>query len=157
MSGGEIRPESSSPNPHPALSGTVLEIGAGTGMWAEKLAGFPGVAKVYGVEPNLESAAKLRQLVKEKGLEGKYVVVPTGIEDRKGMAEAGLELGSVDCIVSVLCLCSIPEPDRNIKRLYGYLKPGGRWYAYEHVKIGMEYPWGIRMYQGEYFWALRLL
>jgi SAM-dependent methyltransferase len=148
ISNAQIVP-SSSANPHPPLSGTVLEIGAGTGMWAAKLASFPGVTKVYGVEPNLESAARLRQLIKQKGLEGKYVVVPTGIEDTEGMAEAGLELGSVDCIVTVLCLCSIPEPAQNIKRLYGYLKPGGRWYSYDHVRIGREYPWGIRAYQCE--------
>ena len=49
--------------------------------------------------------------------------------------ETGVQKGSVDAIVSLLCLCSIPEPDRNIKELHSYLKPGGRWYLYEHVAI----------------------
>lgn len=33
---------------------------------------------------------------------------------------------SVDCIVSILCLCSIPEPEKNITKLYELLKKGGR-------------------------------
>jgi hypothetical protein len=49
----------------------------------------------------------------------------------------------------VMCLCSIPEPRRNMAQLYGYLKPGGRWYVYEHVKCFREQGWGMRLYQGE--------
>jgi SAM-dependent methyltransferase len=105
---------------------------------------------VYGVEPNLESAARLRRLVAERGLGARYVVVPTGIEDAAGMRAAGVEAGGVDCIVSVLCLCSVPEPRENVRRLFGYLKPGGRWYAYEHTKVGGEFSAALRVYQGEY-------
>ena len=143
------------------VSGTVIEVGAGSGMWADVFAkvgssasegGRPGLrkrgtggggggeggglTKVYGVEPNATSAAALRQRVKDVGLEGVYEVVPVGIEslDDPTAWDGKIEPGSVDCIVCILCLCSIPEPEKNIKHLYKLLKPGGRWYVYEHVK-----------------------
>lgn len=41
---------------------------------------------------------------------------------------------SVDTIVSVLTLCSVPEPQKNISRLVrDVLKPGGQLLIYEHV------------------------
>jgi SAM-dependent methyltransferase len=87
---------------------------------------------VYGVEPNPISAATLSRRIDELGMQGRYEVLPYGIEDLK--TKANIQPGSVDCIVTVQCLCSIPEPDKNIRLLYEYLKPGGRWYVYEHVK-----------------------
>jgi hypothetical protein len=55
---------------------------------------------------------------------------------------------SVDCIVSILCLCSILEPEKNIAELYGLLKKGGLWYLYEHVRTrdGLF----MRLYQSEH-------
>ena len=92
-----------------------------------------GITKVYGIEPNTQSHSGLRQRANAAGLEGVYEILPVGIEDIA--EETGVQKGSVDAIVSLLCLCSIPEPDRNIKELHSYLKPGGRWYLYEHVAI----------------------
>lgn len=96
-----------------------------------------GIQKVYGVEPNPDSHAALSKRVQETGLEGVYEVLPVGIEAVNKAKVNGadtIEKGSVDCIVSILCLCSIPEPEKNIAELYGYLKEGGRWYLYEHVR-----------------------
>lgn len=66
-----------------------------------------------------------------------YEIVPVGIESIADPSkwDGKIEDGSVDCIVSVLCLCGIPEPEKNIKALYKSLKKGGRWYVYEHVKL----------------------
>lgn len=63
--------------------------------------------------------------MREVGLESVYEVVPVGIRD-VGKVAGGIRKESVDCIVSVLCLCSIPKPERNIAELYGYCKKGGR-------------------------------
>ncbi|KAK4670582.1 uncharacterized protein QC763_213050 [Podospora pseudopauciseta] len=121
------------PSPiHPPLSGTVLEIGPGSGMWLPTLSQIPSITKIYGVEPNEGNAASLRQTVKTAGLEGRYNVIPVGIEDLEAVAH--IEKGSVDSVMTVMCLCSIPEPQKNIKMLYEYLKPDGKWYVYEHVK-----------------------
>ncbi|KAH8171355.1 methyltransferase domain-containing protein [Sarocladium implicatum] len=94
------------------------------------------ITKIYGIEPNPQSYTALRQRVKDIGLSDVYEVVPVGIEDiTNPSAWAGkIEPGSVDCVVSVLCLCSIPDQEKNVRHLYDLLKPGGRWYVYEHVK-----------------------
>ena len=143
----------------PPVSGRVIEVGAGSGMWADVFAkialggekdqapdgdvrrrgGNPesGLTKIYGVEPNPQSAEALSKRVKEVGLEGIYEVIPVGIEslsDPNAWSGTTIEPGSIDCIVTVMCLCSIPDQQDNIKALYKLLKPGGRWYVYEHVK-----------------------
>ncbi|KAF5008831.1 hypothetical protein FDECE_4910 [Fusarium decemcellulare] len=139
------------------INGIVLEIGAGSGMWADVFAkvgggigvvgsgddevrrrkGGNGLTRVYGIEPNPQSAAALRRRVKDVGLEGVYEVVPVGIESINDPTawDGRIEPESVDCIVTILCLCSIPEPEKNIRMLYNSLKKGGRWYAYEHVRV----------------------
>lgn len=102
------------------------------------------VTRVYGVEPNTDIHGELRQRVRDAGLEGVYEVVPVGIEDLERSGK--VQKGSVDCIVTVLCLCTIPDPKYNIRELYDYLKPGGRWYVYEHVRCSNN--WGMILYQG---------
>ncbi|OAA63027.1 Methyltransferase type 11 [Cordyceps fumosorosea ARSEF 2679] len=143
------------------VSGVIMEIGAGSGMWMDVLAGFTPAAaasdgpaanlrkrkadepngggivtKIYGVEPNEISAASLRKRVTKLGLDGIYEVVPVGIEQvTDPTAWAGeIPEGSLDCIVCICCLCSIPDQEKNIQYLYKLLKPGGRWYIHEHVK-----------------------
>ncbi|KAL7939891.1 hypothetical protein V8C35DRAFT_288003 [Trichoderma chlorosporum] len=137
--------------------GTVIEVGAGSGMWADVLGRFREnanttgdagglrhrrttgghITKIYGVEPNRISAKSLEKRVKDLGMDDIYQVVPVGIEsvDDSSAWNGKIEPGSVDCIVGILCLCSIPEPEKNIKLLYKLLKPGGHWYVYEHVKV----------------------
>ncbi|OHF03884.1 hypothetical protein CORC01_00746 [Colletotrichum orchidophilum] len=140
--GGRILSERGASKP---IDGIVLEIGAGSGMWTESLATIVRTAKaesraaptkIYGVEPNPVSATSLRRCVEGAGLKGTYQVVPVGIEDLQNESAWGgrIEPGSVDCIMTVQCLCSIPEPEKNIRLLYNYLKKGGRWYVFEHVK-----------------------
>jgi hypothetical protein len=48
-----------------------------------------------------------------------------------------------------MCLCSIPEPRYNCAQLYRYLKPGGRWYVYEHVRCFHSQGIFMRTYQCE--------
>ncbi|PKS06082.1 hypothetical protein jhhlp_007916, partial [Lomentospora prolificans] len=128
------------------VSGKILEIGAGSGMWADVLATVTkdakGPLKIYGVEPNVYSAAALKQRTQDVGLGDVYEVLPVGIEK---LTETNCDItpGSVDCIVTIQCLCSIPEPEKNARLLYNYLKKGGRWYVYEHVKAenGFVIPW----------------
>lgn len=122
------------------IGGVVMEVGAGSGMWSDVFAEVArksgsmgeGIRKIYGVEPNSISAKALQRKVRDVGLEKTYEVLPVGIEDLQ--KEANIQPGSVDAIVTVQCLCSIPEPEKNARLLYEYLKPGGRWYVYEHVQ-----------------------
>lgn len=169
----------------PPVSGVVIEIGAGSGMWADifskintggsataatavsgddndsvsgvrrRMAGS-GITKIYGVEPNPESVKALRQRVKDLGLDDIYEVMPVGIEsldDPNAWPGKHIEPGSVDSIVTILCLCSIPDQEANVKALYKLLKPGGRWYVFEHVKATRGGPL-MKLYQRECFRAV---
>lgn len=162
--GGVIPADDRSSARHQGISGTVLEIGPGSGMWVsifsdkyqsttyptkENLAGHRGrVTRVYGIEPNPAVHPLLHQQVAAAELQDTYEVVPFGIQDLASSRRVAL--GSVDCIVSVLCLCSIPDPQRNITDLYKYLKPGGRWYVYEHVKRERSNNRAVALYQGSF-------
>ncbi|KAI5860109.1 S-adenosyl-L-methionine-dependent methyltransferase [Durotheca rogersii] len=152
------------------LAGVVLELGAGAGFWVdvfpevadcgggggEAEPGRPRVERIYGVEPNAAHHPALRAAVARAGLADVYDIVPVGIEALRAPSAAAAALdaragrlrlppASVDCIVSLLCLCSIPDPERNIRALYDLLRDGGRWYVYEHVRC--EYSWYMRAYQ----------
>ncbi|KAK3996682.1 S-adenosyl-L-methionine-dependent methyltransferase [Cladorrhinum sp. PSN332] len=135
---------SSSQTPHPPISGTVLELGPGSGQWLPTLSLFPSITKILGVEPNAGIHPLLSAQIARHNLQDKYSIVPCGVED---LATSGVEKESVDSIMTVLCLCSIPEPQKNIKELYTYLKPGGRWYVYEHVKVHPDAPGWLAVYQ----------
>ena len=93
--------------------------------------------------------------VHRAGLGGVYNIISAGIEDINKFQVIGsdgnarmIEKGSVDSIVTLLCLCGIPDPEKNIAELYQYLKKGGRWFVFEHVKHSG--PWYMRFYQGLY-------
>lgn len=116
--------------------GVVLDIGPAYGEW---LGCFDKaqVRKIYGIEPNPDCHEKLWQNVKKAGLEDIYVIVPVGVEGLAAWVkkEGGdLGAGDVDSVVTVFCLCSVPEPERMIGELYGYLNEGGIWIVHEHVK-----------------------
>lgn len=148
------------------VGGTVIEIGPGSGMWVsifsdKYVTGGPEVKdgkpvfkkgersrvdKVYGIEPNPGQHPALRARAKDAGLEGRYEIVPVGIED---IAGRHIAKESVDAIVTVLCLCSIPDQEKNVAELYQYLKPGGRWFVYEHVKSHPSQGEAISLYQRE--------
>ena len=167
ISGGKVHDEIVSV----PLHGTVLEVGAGTGEWADVLARIHvqgdtvpiihnglrnrkysagGVTKIYGVEPNAYSATLLKKRVEEVGLGDVYEVAPVGIESVTDASawDGTIQRASVDCIVSIRCMCSIPAPEKNMKLLYELLKPGGSWYVFEHVKATRGAPF-VPLYQGK--------
>ena len=165
------------------VSGTVIEVGPGSGMWVGLFAepslrgdhhpgkeeeesedgvrrrkgvategGGGGVSRVYGVEPSVDMHPQLARSITRAGLDGVYEIVPVGVE---ALASSGaVQKESVDCIVSILCLCSIPDPEKNIRELYSYLKPGGRWYVFEHVRAYPQQGWLMGAYQAvvNIFW-----
>jgi SAM-dependent methyltransferase len=144
----------------PPVGGVVLDLGPGSGYWVDLFAKFDSKAKVpgqrvgkkplqvYGIEPNRDVHAALSQRVSKAGLDGVYEIVPAGVESLAAATGGRIEKGSVDCIVSILCLCGIPEPEANIQELYSYLKKGGRWYFYEHVQVNKGGGAFMKIYQG---------
>lgn len=101
---------------------------------------------MYGVEPCLHLHQALRKQVKESGLTDIYDIVPCGIEDDEELKKHGITLGSIDTVLSVQVLCSVPDPDEMMQRIYALMKAGGQLIVYEHVRStdGLS-----RMVQGE--------
>jgi len=110
--------------------GVVLDIGPGSGEWLH-LFNKERVTKIYGVEPNTDHYPQLSKKINEAGLQDIYVIVPVGIEN---LGDGWVKKDSVDSVVTILCLCSIPTPEYMIGELYQYIKEGGSWIVYEHVK-----------------------
>ena len=109
-------------------TGSVLEIGAGTGV---NLAHLPhtAIASLTLVEPSLPmrerlvaNVAKLRD------------PLPADTHVIDGSASAlPVDDGTVDTVVSTLVLCSVPDLDAAVTELRRVVAPGGRLLVLEHV------------------------
>jgi len=108
--------------------GTVLDVGPGEGL-ALKFLDRSKVTKVYGVEPNKEMHPVLREQISRCKLEDIYHIVPCGVDQ---LPNEHITPGSIDSILCVRVLCSIPEPRKTLKKLYDLLKPGGQMLVLEH-------------------------
>lgn len=114
-------------------SGVVLELGPGLGSQLPRY-DTSKITKIYGVEPNVDLQKSLRENVKASGLIDVYEIVPCGVEDVAELKRHGIVLDSIDTILSVQVLCSVPDANETLRRLYALLKPGGQLIVYEHVK-----------------------
>lgn len=115
-------------------SGVCLDIGPGSGQWLYLFARAenPSITKIYGVEPNRDLHKSLRENAIKAGLGDIYEIIGCGAEELN--SKGGIEMGSIDTIITVQCLCSIPTPQLIIRELYPLLKPGGTWLVYEHIR-----------------------
>jgi len=109
-----------------AARGTVLEIGAGTGL---NLALYPdGLDRLVLVEPMAGMAARLRKRVAEVRPETEVV---------EASAEAlPFADGSFDTVVSTLVLCTVPDAPAVVAEIARVLRPGGSFLFLEHVRSG---------------------
>ena len=105
------------------VSGTVLEIGPGTGVNLRYL--LDGTVRWIGVEPNLFMK---RYLDEEAARLGMPINLHVGTADA-----LPLNSGSVDVVISTLVLCCVPDQRRSIREILRVLKPGGRLLFIEHV------------------------
>jgi len=117
-------------------TGTVLDIGAGHGHTVNYL-DREKVSKYIALEPNTLMHPGIRKLAGAKGfteLDGTLLILSCGAEDISLILAALEKPNSVDTLISVLVLCSIPAPERTLETLVRYvLKPEGSLLFYEHV------------------------
>lgn len=107
------------------LCGSVVEVGAGTGL---NFLHYGAGVRVLAVEPDPSMAARARKRLDKAG---------AAIELRQGGDELleGLSEGSVDAVVFTLVLCSVDDPLRALMRARRVLHPRrGTLIVFEHVR-----------------------
>ena len=106
-----------------ALSGRVIEVGAGSGA---NFAHYPTtVSEVIAVEPE-------RYLRERAQREAAQAPVPVSVVDGLGDRLPG-EPGSFDAGVAALVLCTVPDQQQALAELFRVIRPGGELRFYEHV------------------------
>ena len=105
-------------------TGSVLELGAGTGLNV----GYydAGLARLVLTEPEPHMAAKLRAAVTRARIAAEVIEAPA---ESLPFPDA-----SFDTVVSTLVLCTVPAPDVVMREVRRVLKPGGRFLFIEHVR-----------------------
>jgi ubiquinone/menaquinone biosynthesis C-methylase UbiE len=104
------------------LSGEVLEVGFGSGLTMPYYP--PAVTRVQAVEPS----AVARKLAADRIAASAVPVDYVGVD-----AQAlPLEDATVDHVVSILTLCTIPSAERALAEIRRVLRPGGAFHFVEH-------------------------
>jgi ubiquinone/menaquinone biosynthesis C-methylase UbiE len=104
--------------------GTVLEIGAGTGL---NVAHYPDdVDPVLLSEPAEPMARRLESRLRRSGAGGSVL--------RAGAEALPVATQSVDTVVSTMVLCTVPDPEAALAEIRRVLRPDGRLLFCEHVR-----------------------
>jgi ubiquinone/menaquinone biosynthesis C-methylase UbiE len=104
------------------LSGTVVEIGFGSGL---NLPAYPAeVERVYAVEPALTARRLAEERIAESSVQVEHIAL-------RG-EQIPLEDGSCDGGLSTFTLCTIPGVEEALAEVRRVLRPGGRFHFLEH-------------------------
>lgn len=110
------------------LSGSILEVGVGTGVNLEH---YTEAIQLIGVEPSsgmLEQAQKKR--IKSPASD-RIQLLQVGIEDPH--LDTLIPPQSLDYVVCTLVLCTVPDPSAALLRFQKWLKPDGKLLILEHL------------------------
>lgn len=112
--------------------GVVLDVGTGSGDWIYMFstARNPNITKLFLLEPNTNFHEGLRESARRAGVHERCEII-SGIGE---LDKHGIRKETIDTITTVHVLCSVSAPGLLIRELYQYLRPGGQWLVYEHVK-----------------------
>lgn len=105
-------------------SGSVLELGAGTGL---NLAHYPaGLERLVLVEPDRHKAKLLGEKPLPAGVTAEILRAPGEM--------LPFEDDSFDTVVETLVLCTVADPEATAAEIRRVLKPDGRFLFMEHVR-----------------------
>ncbi|KAI9320335.1 hypothetical protein DFJ73DRAFT_769388 [Zopfochytrium polystomum] len=93
------------------------------------------IERLFCLEPFDTLRVKLEaNLTRSRLLSKATIIIPAGLTpDRSSLTAASITASSIDTIVLVQVLCSIPNPRSHLEYLQSLLKPGGQILLYEHV------------------------
>ncbi|RMZ83755.1 hypothetical protein DV738_g871, partial [Chaetothyriales sp. CBS 135597] len=113
-------------------SGTVLELGPGSGNQLPRF-DRSAISRIYGIEPNEYLFNLLRDdAVRQHGLGDIYFPINAALEDDSLLDSRGIGAESIDTVVCMQVLCSVPDPARAAEHIHRLLKPGGQLLFWEH-------------------------
>ncbi len=121
------------------LRGTVLEVGAGTGV------NFPFYAPgthVIACEPSAAMAARARKMLASSRVKTNVTLLEAGVGAPEVAAHVPAE--GFDAIVCTLVLCTIPDPAAALADFRHWLKPDGRLVLIEHVRAETQLGQGLQ-------------
>lgn len=107
----------------PLASGTVLEIGIGTGLNLPYY-DTDKVTRVIGLDPSARSWALAAERARTVPFEVEFIGLPG--------EEIPLENNTVDTVLVTYSLCTIPEPVSALAGMRRVLRPGGQLLFCEH-------------------------
>ncbi|MFT4624265.1 MAG: ubiquinone/menaquinone biosynthesis C-methylase UbiE [Myxococcota bacterium] len=107
----------------PLASGTVLEIGAGTGLNLPLYR--PEVHSLHAVEPDPYMRRRL-------GPRASAAVVPVEVH-ASGAESMPFDDARFDAVVCTFTLCTVADPEAALAEVHRVLRPGGRLLFAEHV------------------------
>ncbi len=125
------------------LRGTVLDIGAGSGV---NLGYLPRDTEYVALEPNVHFHQHVEREARRQGIAASVL---------SGVAEAlPLDDESVDAVITTLVLCSVENQEVALAEIRRVLRPGGVFVFVEHVAArqgtvlrglqrALRIPWGI--------------
>jgi SAM-dependent methyltransferase len=118
----------------PHAYGVVLDIGAGHGHTIPYL-DRTRITKYVAIEPNVRMHSEIRDMAQKHGYNADNVLVlGCGAEEVEAISATLGGEHRVDTIVSVLTLCTVPDPEAAVSGLTrSVLKPGGQLLWYEHI------------------------
>lgn len=105
-----------------AMSGTVVEIGPGTGV---NMRYYGDDVHVIGIEPNPDMHPRLHRHADEHGVD---LEIRTIKGERLDVGD-----GEADGVVGTLVLCGVDDPGAVLAEIRRVLRPGGVFFFLEHV------------------------
>lgn len=118
-----------------AMTGTVVEIGPGTGV---NMAFYSPGVRVIAIEPNPHLHPKLRQQAEDNGVD---------LEIRSLRGEhLDVDDGAADGVVGTLVLCGVEDPRQVLAEVRRVLAPRGTYFFIEHV-VAPDASWTRRVQQ----------
>ena len=107
------------------LSGTILDVGSGTGV---NFKFFNPGTRIIAVEPSTAMINVAKNKASQKYQIDFHNCGVTDLELNNQIPE-----NSLDAVVSTLVMCTIPNPEQALANFSKWLKPGGKLVVLEHI------------------------